>query len=90
MLPIFYSLYLLCFGLARFFLMICNFFLALHKVWGNVFSTAMLKVPVVLENMLMTLNIMLNSVNPKGCTASPYQIYYCVVVIFNDLPVALD
>lgn len=45
------------------------------------FSMAMLKVLVVVENLL-TLNIMLNSVNPKGCTTSLYQIYYCVVVVF--------
>lgn len=52
---------------------------------------AMLKVLVVLENLLMTLNIMLNSVNPTGCPTSPYQIYYyVVVVVLNYLPVAQD
>lgn len=40
--------------------------LGLHKVWSNAFSMVLLKVPVVLENLLVTLNIMLNSVNPGG------------------------
>lgn len=84
MLSIFYSLYLLFFGPVRFFCNDIQLVLGLHKVWSNVFSMALLKVPVVLENLLMTLNIMLNSVNPMGA------LLVRVVVFFNYLPVALD
>lgn len=49
----------------------------------------MLKVPVVLENLLMTLNIMLNSVNPRGALLVGTK-SIAVLFFLNDLPVALD